>query len=61
MSVGKRFINCKKNGCRIDLGFDNPIKVESMYLKERRLSLKVTCPTCKNENYYDLRTDLNAL
>jgi len=61
MSVGSRFINCKKNGCRIDLGFDNPIKIENLYLKEGRLNLKINCPKCNTENYYDLRSDLNAL
>jgi len=61
MSIGKRFINCKKNGCRIDLGYDNPIKIENMYLIQGKLNLKLTCPMCKTENNYDLSSDLNAI
>ena len=61
MSVGSKFINCKKNKCRIDLGYENPVKADSVYIVQGRLNLKVVCPKCKAENFYDLHTDLHAI
>ena len=60
MSKGNYFIMCKENGCKIDLGPENPIKTQYLRNIDGKLNLEIKCPTCDAINLYDVREDLNA-